>query len=61
MLQGILFTVVAIALYFLCDSIVKYMEKRRGEAMKYRQFVFFGLLLSSSLLSFYIARAILGE
>jgi len=61
MLQLILFTIVAITLYFLSDAILGWIESRRGETLKYRQIIFFALLLSSTLLSFSAIRAILGE
>lgn len=61
MLQIILFSIVAIALYFLADTILRWIESRRGETLKYRQIIFFALLLSSTLLSFSAIRAILGE
>jgi predicted PurR-regulated permease PerM len=61
MLQIILFSIVAITLYFLCDAILRWLESRRDETFKYRQIIFFALLLSSTLLSFSAIRAILGE
>jgi hypothetical protein len=61
MIQLILFTIVAITLYFLSDAILRWIESRRGETLKYRQIIFFALLLSSTLLSFSAIRAILGE
>jgi hypothetical protein len=61
MIQLILFTIVAITLYFLSDAILRWIESRRGETLKYRQIIFFALLLSSTLLSFSAIRTILED
>lgn len=56
----ILFTLNAIVVYLLSDQIVRYIERRRGEVLKQRQVVFFGIFLVLALLSFRILRAVLG-
>jgi len=50
------FTVNAIAIYLLADWIVRAIEKRRGEALKQRQAIFFLIILVLAVVSFRLLR-----
>ncbi len=58
-MEILLFTLNAIVIYLLADWVVRAMEKRRGEALKQRQAVFFGVFLALAMLSFYLLRTLL--
>jgi hypothetical protein len=57
----ILFTLNGIVVYLLSDWIVRLIEKRRGEALKQRQIIFFVIFLAIALVSFRILRGLLGS
>jgi surface polysaccharide O-acyltransferase-like enzyme len=59
MMEILLFTLNAIVIYLLADWVVRTMETRRGEALKHRQAVFFGVFLVLVLLSFKVLRTLL--
>ncbi len=59
-MEFLYFTVVAIALYFVSDRILLWIEDALGRTLEQRSVVFFGLLLVLALLSFWIIRAITG-
>lgn len=52
------FTANAIIIYLLADWIVRTIEKKRGEALKQRQAVFFVIILVLALISFRLLRII---
>jgi predicted PurR-regulated permease PerM len=54
----IVFTLNAIVIYLLADWLVRVLERRRGEALKQRQVVFFVIFLCLALVSFAVLRRI---
>jgi hypothetical protein len=48
----LVFTIVAIAIYFFADWLLRMIERWRGEVLKNRQIVFFVIILVSALVSF---------
>jgi len=56
----ILFTLNAIVIYLVSDWLVRLIEKRRGEALKQRQVVFFVIFLTLALVSFRFMKMLLG-
>jgi len=52
------FTVNAIIIYLLADWIVRSIEKKRGEALKQRQAVFFVVILLLAVVSFRLLRIV---
>ena len=56
----ILFTLNAIVIYLVSDWLVRLIEKRRGEALKQRQVVFFVIFLTLALVSFRFLKMLLG-
>jgi len=59
MLEILVFTLNAIIVYFLADWILRQIEARRGAVLKYRQVVFFVIILTLALASFQFLKAIL--
>ncbi|MCP4411007.1 MAG: hypothetical protein GY808_00300 [Gammaproteobacteria bacterium] len=51
-MQIILFTLVAAALYVVSDSIVKAIEKHRGEVLPNRSIIFFIIIMTLALVTF---------
>ncbi len=51
-MQIILFTLVAAALYVVSDSIVKAIEKHRGEVLQNRSIIFFIIIMTLALVTF---------
>jgi hypothetical protein len=51
-LEIIYFTAIAIGLYLVSDAILDRVERVRGERFKYRNLVFFGIILLLALASF---------
>jgi len=58
-MEILLFAVVAIALYFTSDWILRLVESRAGRPLQNRTVYFFCILLASALLAFNLLRAIL--
>ena len=52
------FTANAIIIYLLTEWIVRTIEKKRGEALKQRQAVFFAIILVLALISFRALRMV---
>lgn len=52
----IYFTLAGIALYFVSDWILQRIELRFGKRLEHRSLVFFGIILSLSLTSFWLVR-----
>ncbi len=55
-LEIIAFTLVGIILYLFCDWALRMMEKQHGEALPYRNVIFFVLIMTLSLASFSLIR-----
>jgi hypothetical protein len=54
------FTLVAIVLYVGCDRLLDLLERRAGRRFENRSLIFFGLLLSGSLITFAVVRRFAG-
>jgi predicted PurR-regulated permease PerM len=52
MSEVVLFTIVAIALYFFSDWLLRRIERYRGEPFKHRQAVYFAIILVLTMGSF---------
>lgn len=59
-METLIFILVAVALYFIADRILKLAESRAGRRFENRSIIFFGLLLGLALVSFAILRGLLG-
>jgi len=57
-LEIILFTLVGIALYLICDRLLLFLERLHGEPLPQRNVVFFVLILSLSLATFTVLRGV---
>ena len=58
-MEVLVFTLNAIVIYLLADRFIQALENRRGEALKYRQVIFFAVFLPVALISFKILRNLL--
>ncbi|MDH3578978.1 MAG: hypothetical protein OEO71_14315 [Gammaproteobacteria bacterium] len=58
-MEILLFTLVAIAIYLVSDWIVRMIEARRSEVLKQRQVIFFAVFLVLALVSFRLLRILL--
>lgn len=58
-METLYFILVAVALYFAADRILKRAEARAGRRFENRSIIFFGLLLALALISFSILRTLL--
>ena len=61
MTEILVFTLNAVVIYFLADWIVRMIEVKRGEVLKHRQIVFFGVILVLALVTFRLLRELLGS
>ena len=61
MFELFLFTLNAIVVYLVSDWLVRLIEKRRGEAIKQRQIIFFIIFLALALISFRLLKMLLGS
>jgi len=59
MMEIIVFTLNAILVYLLADWIIRVIERKKGEVLKYRQIIFFAIFLSLALISFNVLRTLL--
>lgn len=59
MMEIIIFTLNAIVVYLVADWIVRLIEAKRGDALKQRQLVFFGIFLTLVLVSFQVLQTLL--
>lgn len=59
-MEALYFTLVAVALYFLSDWLLRRIESLRGRAFGRRTLVFFAVLLVSALITFAALRRIFG-
>jgi len=57
-MEILVFTLNAIFVYLFSDWIIRTIEKKRGEVLKYRQVVFFAVFLILVLVSFKLLRSI---
>lgn len=60
MSELILFTLNAVVIYLVSDSLVRVIEKHRGAVLKQRQVVFFVIFLVLAMTSFGVLRNLLG-
>jgi hypothetical protein len=58
MMEIVIFTLNAIVVYLVADWIVRLIEAKRGEALKRRQLVFFGIFLTLALVTFQALRTV---
>lgn len=58
-MEGILFLLVAVALYFASDAVLQAIERHLGRRLEHRNLVFFALLLSLALVAFSALRKLL--
>ncbi len=58
-MEIVAFTVVGIALYFLCDWALNMLERIHGDTLPQRNLVFFVLILALSLSSFSVIRMLM--
>jgi predicted PurR-regulated permease PerM len=59
MMEIVLFTVVAAALYLLTEQVLRAVERYRGEPLANRTLVFFVVILALALLSFELINRLL--
>ncbi|TNE58493.1 MAG: hypothetical protein EP340_05100 [Alphaproteobacteria bacterium] len=59
-MQFLIFTVVAVALYFFANGLLGVMERRRGKPFADRSLIFFGILLVSAVLAFKVIQIVAG-
>ncbi len=57
-LEVIYFTIAAIALYVVSDWILHRIEIRLGKRLEHRSLVFFGIILTLALTSFWLIRSL---
>jgi len=58
-LEAIWYTIAAIILYLVSDRILNYAELRAGRRFERRTLIFFGILLTLAIITFWLARQIL--
>lgn len=58
-MQIVLFTVVAVGLYFFADWLLRVIEHYRGSPLPNRSLVFFAIILVATLVSFEIIQRLL--
>lgn len=57
MSEVVLFTLVAVGLYFGSDALLDWLERRRGARFENRQIVFFAIILTLAFVSFTVLRS----
>lgn len=60
-MEILLFTVVAVALYFGADSLLRALERRRGAPLPHRNIIYFAIILSLTLITFRILQPLLQQ
>jgi TRAP-type C4-dicarboxylate transport system permease small subunit len=60
-LEILLFTAVAIALYFAADWILRAIEQRRGELLPHRNIIYFVLILTLTMTTFQVLQHVLQQ
>ena len=58
-MEGILFLLVAVVLYFVSDAVLQAIERHLGRRLEHRSLLFFVLLLSLALVTFTVIRYLL--
>lgn len=58
-MEAILFTLVAVSLYFIADAVLDRIERSRGARFENRSLIFFGIILALAVVSFAILRVIM--
>ena len=61
MSEILLFTLVAVALYFFSDWVLRRLERMRGKPFKYRQVIYFAIILVLTMGSFEIIGQLLRD
>jgi hypothetical protein len=56
--EVILFTLVAVGLYFGSDALLDWIERRRGTRFENRQLVFFAIILGLAVVTFALLRSL---
>lgn len=59
-MELLLFAIVAVALFFLSDWLLRRLEAALGREFEQRSLIFFAILLGSALISFALIRQLLG-
>lgn len=59
MSEVLLFTIVAVGLYFTTDWVIRLIEERRGEPLANRSMVFFVIILVLAVVSFEVIQRLL--
>lgn len=54
------FTLIAIGLYFGSDALLDWIERKRGARFENRQVVFFAIIMTLALLTFWLVRTFSG-
>jgi hypothetical protein len=57
-METLLLLVAAIVLYFLSDRVLRQIETHLGKRLEHRSLIFFAILLSSALASFWLIRLV---
>ncbi len=57
--EAILFTLVAVSLYFIADALLDRIERARGARFENRSLIFFAIILALAVVSFSLLRFIL--
>jgi hypothetical protein len=60
-MELVVFTLVAIGLYFLSDWLLRRIEAAAGGMLEHRSLIFFAILLTSALASFWLIRRLFGN
>jgi len=58
-LQILLFTIVAVGLYFLTDWLLRTIEQYRGEPLPHRSLIYFAIIFVLAIVSFEIIQRVL--
>jgi len=58
-MEAVAYTIVAVALYFVADRILNWLEIRAGKRFQYRSLIFFAILATLALVVFSIIRTLL--
>ena len=60
-MEAVYFTLVAVVLYLVADRILVQIEIKLGKRLEHRSLVFFGILLTLALTSFWVIRHYTGN
>lgn len=59
MQEMLAYTITAVALYFISDKLLNWIEARRGKRFENRTLIFFGIIMLLALVSFEILQRLL--